>query len=116
MSGETERNEIINATCPECRGPLTKVGHDHVHEYECLVGHKYSARALLTAHADAEERALWSAVVALEEASNLVRAAEQDFPPEVVQRLMLQAERKQGQAAEVRRILEQLEPFDPDSG
>ena len=106
-----EDKEIIQATCPECRGPLTKVGHDHIHEYECLVGHKYSARALLKAHSETEERALWAAVVALEEARVMTDAIAEEFTPEIAHRLALQSELKQRQALDVRKILERLEPF-----
>lgn len=81
-----EDREIIEGTCPECRGPLTKVAHDHIYEYECLVGHKYSARTLLRAQPETQERTLWAAVVALEEASRLTEA-------------------------EIRKLLERLEPF-----
>lgn len=105
----------MNGTDPECRGPLTEVihseGSSELHEYKCLVGRSYSARTLLEAHCDAQERTLWAAVVALEEAINLVEAVASEFPPDVVERMREQARLKQKQAGEVRKILEQLEPF-----
>ncbi len=77
-----ETKELINATCPECRGPLTEVTHDgQLHEYECLVGHKYTAKALLDAHSETQERALWAAVVALEESTNVVDAVADRLEP-----------------------------------
>ena len=106
-----EHEDIIQATCPECRGPLRKVALDHIHEYECLVGHKYSARVLLEAHSETQERALWAAIVALDEGRNLVRAVREDLPSEVVRGLEAQAETKHEQAAVIRRLVEQLEPF-----
>ena len=106
-----EDKEIIQATCPECRGPLTKTGHDRLHEYECLVGHKYSPRTLLKAHSETQERALWAAVVALEETTTIAHAVSQDFPAEVAERLSSQAEVKRKQAREIRNVLERLEPF-----
>lgn len=110
-----EASRLMNATCPDCRGPLTatvqsKSGSE-IHEYKCLVGHCYSARALLQAHCEAQEKTLWSAVVALEEAINLVQAVASEFPPEVIEKLKRQAKLKQQQAKAVREILERLEPF-----
>lgn len=105
------QKHIIQATCPECRGPLTKSRLNHVHEYECLVGHKYSAEVLLMAHSETQERALWAAVVALEEATQLVAAVAEDLPPETVRRVAEQAKVKHRQAATVRTLLEELEPF-----
>lgn len=106
-----EHEELIQATCPECRGPLRRIRLNHVHEYECLVGHKYSAQVLLRSHSETEERALWSAVVALEEAREMVAAVSSDFPPDVARRLASEAEIKYKQAATIRALLEKLEPF-----
>ena len=107
-----DTKKLIEATCPECRGPLTEVREARdVAEYRCLVGHRYSARALLEAHSETQERTLWSAVVALEEASKMVRAVAPEFSPEVAERLREQAEKKQQQAEEVRAILQALDPF-----
>lgn len=110
-----ETKRLINGTCPECRGPLSETvsseGRSELREYKCLVGHAYTARALLEAHCDAQERSLWSAVVALEEAVNLVESIIEEFPPETVERLREQAQKKQKQAQEVRAVLERLEPF-----
>ena len=88
----TEDKKLIEATCPECRGPLTEIRHDDISEYRCLVGHRYSARGVLQAHSEAQEKALWAAVVALEEAANLARAVSDQFPAEPVnQRCLLTA-------------------------
>ena len=102
---------VINATCPECRGPLTAVQHDEMVEYECLVGHRYSANALLHAYATTQERALWSAVVALEEATNLVNGVAPHLPSEVRPVLKLEADQKARQAEKIREILSELSPF-----
>ena len=110
-----QTKRLIDATCPECRGPLSETVQtrdgQQMSEYKCLVGHTYSAKALLQAHSDAQEKALWSAVVALEEAANLVKAVASEFPAEVHQRLQRQAELKRKQATELCAILERLEPF-----
>ena len=114
MRNETDAKRSIEATCPECRGPLSEIGFDQLHEYCCLVGHRYSARGLLRTHSETQEKSLWAAVVALEEAANLVRAVASEFPQSTASRLEEQAARKMEQAAEIRRILEQLEPFETD--
>jgi two-component system, chemotaxis family, protein-glutamate methylesterase/glutaminase len=108
-----EGRKVIEATCPDCRGPLTEVNNGDFRQYRCLVGHRYAARSLLEAHSETQENALWSAVAALESA-NLVRAVALDLPPELAERLQRQAEKKKEQAEQLRRILEQLEPFQLD--
>ena len=111
MKLKDEITRVLQATCPDCRGPLSESAYGEFREYSCLVGHRYSARALLLAHSETQEKSLWAAVVALEEAANLVQQTASDFPEEVAKRLQEQAARKLQQAAEIRRILAQLEPF-----
>jgi len=106
-----ETQQLIQATCPECRGPLTEAREEHLREYRCLVGHAYSPSSLLQAHSETQERALWAAVVALEEAAKLVDAIAPQFPPEIADRLQTQARIKSQQALEIREIIEELEPF-----
>jgi len=107
-----DMKELIEATCPECRGPLSQICHDDaVYEYSCLVGHAYAARTLLQAHSDVQEQALWSAVLALEESANIVRAVSVELAGDVAERLAIQANLKIQQAAAIREILQRLEPF-----
>ena len=60
--------------CPECNGPLweTQVGTAPL-QFRCHVGHSYSPDSLLADHADALERALWSAVRTFDEQAALLR-------------------------------------------
>ena len=102
-------SELINATCPECRGPLEKT-EDPV-EFRCLVGHRYSPEALLHAHYEAQERALWAAVVALEEARNIVNRVSSYIRPQLVESVKQEAEHKLQQAKAIRKTLEELRPF-----
>src|SRR5437868_4579106 len=101
---------LINATCPECRGPLSVVVEDGVREYRCLVQHRYADTALLHAHSDTQERVLWAALLVLEEAAVLARevAAHQ---PETRADLLRQATAKQEQAEVIRCLLERFQPF-----
>ncbi|HLK51089.1 MAG TPA: hypothetical protein VKT49_23265 [Bryobacteraceae bacterium] len=80
-------------------------------EYRCLVGHAYSPRSLLESHSETQERMLWAAVVALEETMNIAGLVASQFSPAVAQKLQEQAQVKVRQAAEIRKILERLEPF-----
>ena len=106
-----ETAKLIEATCPECRGPLTDVVEGEIHEYSCLVGHRYSALGVLRAHSETQERTLWAAVLVLEESANLTSTIGPQFGPEVQGRLHLQTEKKLRQAAQIREILKELEPF-----
>jgi len=105
------KKELIEATCPDCRGPLSQESYDEVREFHCLVGHTYSPSALLQAHYEAQEKTLWAAVVVLEETAKLVEAVASGFSPSIVKDLESQVATKQRQSAEIRRILENLEPF-----
>lgn len=60
-------------TCPECNGALWEVRDGDTLHYRCRVGHAYSADTLLNASSESVERALWSALRALEERAALVR-------------------------------------------
>jgi hypothetical protein len=66
----------------------------------------------LQAHSEAQEKALWAAVVALEEALNLVQMVAPQLPAPVAKRLEEQAATKLQQAAEIRKVIESLEPFE----
>jgi len=105
------RERQIEVTCPECRGPIRQMLYEDLVEYRCLVGHSYSPRTILAAHLEAEEKALWAAVVALEEAANLARTTASQLPPETAAKVIEQAEPKRARASEVRRIAESLEAF-----
>src|SRR3954451_8307570 len=57
-----ETKQSIEATCPECRGPLSEIDYGTVREFRCLVGHCYSPHTVLRAHLATEESTLWAAV------------------------------------------------------
>jgi len=104
--------QLIDATCPECRGPMARVSAEGPLEFQCLVGHRYSPMSLLHEHYATQERTLWSAVVALEEAANLVNAVGPYASPEALENLQRQAEQKAQQAKQIRALLEDLRPFE----
>jgi two-component system chemotaxis response regulator CheB len=106
-----ETRRLIEATCPECRGPLTEIQDGELVVYECLVGHRYSPEALLRTHYEAEERALWAAVVGLEEAEKLVEAVTPHLSPETGKDLPRDGKEKRQQAQLVRQVLDQLKAY-----
>jgi len=93
---------------------MTEVRHDAVYEYRCLVGHRFSTRTMLAAHSEAQEKALWSAVVALEEAANILNAVAPQFDEKAGARLRAQVDKRLKQASTIRAILQDLEPFHPE--
>src|SRR3954462_15280527 len=90
-------DRLINATCPDCRGPLSEVIEDGVREYRGLVEHRFSATAPLGARSNSQERALWSGVGALEEA-RLTAGDIARHAPHGAERLLPQADQKSEQA------------------
>jgi two-component system chemotaxis response regulator CheB len=65
--------ELLSILCPECGGSLVQDDEMGVAQFRCHVGHRYSLRNLLAAHAETVERALWTAVRSLEDRASLLR-------------------------------------------
>jgi len=59
--------------CPECHGVMWTAQDDESPEYHCRVGHAYAAEALLAAHSQSVEAALWAGVRALQEQASLTK-------------------------------------------
>ena len=68
-----EAGTLANVTCPECQGNLWEVRDTTGIRYRCRVGHAYSEAAIDAAQSQSVERALWSALKALEERVALTR-------------------------------------------
>jgi two-component system chemotaxis response regulator CheB len=60
-------------TCPDCGGVLWELQDGNLVRFRCHVGHAYSLDSLVAEQADDVERALWSAIRALEEKAALGR-------------------------------------------
>ena len=52
----------IPVGCPDCNGPLYEVKHGELALFECFLGHRFSPENLSEQHAEALERALWTAI------------------------------------------------------
>lgn len=71
-------------SCPECGGPLRQ-GDTNPVRFQCPAGHAWSPESLVAAQATGIERALWAAVLRLEERARLNRvlagtAGRQGYP------------------------------------
>ncbi len=69
-SGE---RQLTPFTCPNCGGALWDVEDGGLDQYECHVGHRFSAEALKALGNERTENLLWSAVRALKEDAALRR-------------------------------------------
>ncbi len=63
----------ISLACPECNGPLYETKDGQIAHFKCNVGHAFSPESLSEAHAEALERALWTALRTLNERVTLHR-------------------------------------------
>jgi two-component system chemotaxis response regulator CheB len=93
--------------CPDCHGALVEIDAGR---YRCQVGHAWTADALLEAQGSAWQRALWSALRALDEKAQLSRrmidyARERGAGPGVVDRYQRSADESSAAAKVLRRSL-----------
>jgi two-component system chemotaxis response regulator CheB len=96
-------------TCPDCGGALWQIQEGSMVRFQCHVGHHYSPDSLLTQHDDRVEKALWTAVRALEERAELRRrmagqTADAGLSA-VAESFAAQADSAEGQADEIRSVL-----------
>lgn len=70
-------------TCPDCNGSLVSVSEAN---FRCQVGHAWTTDALLTAHDDEVEGALWVAVRSLQEKARLARGLSRRVEPGLLAR------------------------------
>jgi two-component system, chemotaxis family, protein-glutamate methylesterase/glutaminase len=71
--GDRPDGPATGFTCPECHGAIWTVREGDVTRYRCRVGHSYSEEAFVAEQGTAVEAAMWSALEALEERSELLR-------------------------------------------
>jgi two-component system chemotaxis response regulator CheB len=62
-----DQGDPSNLTCPECHGTLWEIEEQGAIRFRCRVGHGFSQGAMIKAHTDSVERALYAALRALEE-------------------------------------------------
>lgn len=106
--------KLTDLTCPDCRGTIWEVSRGKGREYRCRVGHTFSPRSMLSEHFAAQEKALYAAIVALEEGASLAQTLANQFDPEMRQRLQEEAHQRELQAEALRRVLKERLSFSLD--
>jgi two-component system, chemotaxis family, protein-glutamate methylesterase/glutaminase len=97
--------EDAELSCPSCKGVLTEASVGDFHQYRCHVGHTFTLQSVLSEQTDETERALWSAVRALEESAALATRVGQRSSGELQKRFFERARGLTIEADIVRRIL-----------
>lgn len=110
--GEKVGAQLTDLTCPECRGTIWEVQRGNSKDYRCRVGHTYSAKNMLAGHFAAQEKALYAAIVALEEGASLANRLADQFDPGFAERLRAEAGERQNQAETIREVLKQRLSFE----
>lgn len=59
--------------CPECHGVLWAADDDESPDFRCRVGHAYATEALMEAHTESVEAALWAGIRSLQEQASLAK-------------------------------------------
>ncbi len=106
---------ITDLTCPDCRGTIWELSRNNGKEYRCRVGHAFSSKSMLSEHSAAQEKALYGAVVALEEGASLASRLADQFDPPLSERLRAEARERQLQAEAISNILKERSTFSLDS-
>jgi two-component system, chemotaxis family, protein-glutamate methylesterase/glutaminase len=105
-----EPSSWSGVTCPECGGPLRQEEASVPVRFECQAGHGWSPESLLAAQAAGIERALWAAVLRLEERSRLhqvlAETAEHQGYPLSANSFRASAQYARSSALEIRKLLE----------
>lgn len=63
--------EAVPISCPECRGPLWEIRDGDLLRYRCRVGHAFTTETMLEEQSETLEDALYAALNALEERTEL---------------------------------------------
>ena len=96
-------------SCPECGGVLWELNQGNLLRFRCRTGHAYSPKSFLAEQSYSVEQALWSALRALKEQSNLVRRmaerAKKQNHPLIGLRYEQQAQEAEFHAETLRKLL-----------
>jgi two-component system, chemotaxis family, protein-glutamate methylesterase/glutaminase len=105
---------LTDLTCPDCRGTIWEVPNGRFKEYRCRVGHAYSPKSMLAEHFAAQEKAMYAAIVALEEGASLTSRLAEQMGPDVAERLRKESHEREAQAAQLREMLKERMSFSLD--
>jgi two-component system, chemotaxis family, protein-glutamate methylesterase/glutaminase len=113
--GSTEMApKLTDLTCPDCRGTIWEIPRGNGKEYRCRVGHTFSPKGMLSEHFAAQEKALYAAIVALEEGASLANRLADQFDSDIRQRLYEEAQQRELQAETLRSVLKERLAFSLD--
>jgi two-component system chemotaxis response regulator CheB len=112
--GVSMNGQLTDLTCPECRGTIWEVSRGRAKDYRCRVGHTYSAKNMLAGHFAAQEKALYAAVVALEEGASLAMRLADQFDTDTAERLQQESRQRQQEAERIRNLLNERRAVDID--
>lgn len=111
----TRRGAPAELVCPACHGVLSEANVGPFRLYRCHVGHAFSLESLLGAQNEEVERALWSAVRALEEGAALAgRLEEAQVDGDLRRRFRDKEQTLRRQAELLRQIALRAEPLPAD--
>jgi two-component system, chemotaxis family, protein-glutamate methylesterase/glutaminase len=106
---EITQGDPTTLTCPDCGGVLNAHEDGELIRFGCQVGHSYSPESLVNGQAEALESALWAAIRALEERSDLFRRMARRAGGETTRmRLEDRAAKLDREARSVKQIASQL--------
>jgi two-component system chemotaxis response regulator CheB len=105
LEGERRGAAAADLTCPACQGVLTETQVGPFHQFRCHVGHTFTLQSVLAEQTEETERALWSAVRALEESASLAQRVAERSHGDLKERFLERQSVLSRDAALVRRIL-----------
>lgn len=111
VEGTRMEPKLTDLTCPDCRGSIREVPRGNGKEYRCRVGHTFSPKSMLSEQFASQEKALYGAIVALEEGASLAARLADQFEVTVGNRLRQEAREREMQAETLRRILHERSSF-----
>lgn len=106
--------KLTDVTCPDCRGTIWEMPRGSGVEFRCRVGHCYSPKSMLAEHFATQEKALYAAIVALEEGASLALRLAPRVGEPAAQNLHDEARRREEEAESLKRILRERKTFDLD--
>ncbi|MBV9296526.1 MAG: chemotaxis protein CheB [Acidobacteriaceae bacterium] len=105
-------SHLTDLTCPDCRGTIWEVNKKFSKDYRCRVGHTYSAKTMLAEQYAAQEKALYAAIVALEEGASLTTRLADQFEPEMAQALRAESREREVEAEKIRKLMKERVLFE----
>ena len=98
--------EIVQQTCPECGGGLTRVRLGGLDEYRCHVGHRLGGQTLIEAKRELRERMILATLAQIEELVALLEATADSQEPSSQTEVWAQVEAHRREIAALRQLVD----------